>query len=48
MPKFQYEAMNAEGKTVKNDVTARDTDDAVAKIRELGLFLSVVTVPNRT
>jgi len=38
MPKFQYEAMNAEGKTVKNDVTARDTDDAVAKIRELGLF----------
>ena len=38
MAKFQYEAMNAEGKRVKNEVDARNTDDAVQKIREMGLF----------
>ncbi len=38
MPQFQYEAMNSEGKTVRDSVAARDQDDAIAKIRELNLF----------
>ncbi len=38
MPKFRYEAMDSKGKTVKREVTARDTDDAVSKIRSEGLF----------
>ena len=38
MPTFQYEAMNSDGKTVRNEVGARDQDDAIAKIRDLNLF----------
>ncbi|KXB05931.1 pilus assembly protein PilC [candidate division MSBL1 archaeon SCGC-AAA382A20] len=38
MPKFKYEAMDSDGQTVKEEVVARDTDQAVAKIREDGLF----------
>jgi len=38
MPKFKYEAMDSKGKTVKKEITARDTDDAVSKIKSEGLF----------
>ena len=38
MPTFQYEAMNPQGKTLRDQIVARDTDDAIAKIRELNLF----------
>jgi len=38
MPTFQYEAMNSEGKTVRAEVQARNTDDAIQKIRDLNLF----------
>ncbi len=38
MPVFKYEAMDAKGQTVKKEVTARNTDEAVSKIRADGLF----------
>jgi len=38
MPTFKYEAMDSSGKTVKQEVTARNTDEAVSKIRSEGLF----------
>jgi len=38
MPTFQYEAMNNEGKTVRAEVQARNTDEAIQKIRDLNLF----------
>jgi len=38
MPAFEYEAMNSEGKVVTAEVQARNTDEAIAKIRELNLF----------
>ena len=38
MPTFQYEAMNSAGKTVRAEVQARNTDDAIQKIRDLNLF----------
>ena len=38
MPKFKCEAMDAEGKTVRREVQARNTDQAVAKLREQNLF----------
>ncbi len=38
MPKFQYEAMNAAGQEVKDEIDAPTSEDAIAKIRGLGYF----------
>ncbi len=38
MPKFQYEAMNAAGQEVKDEVDAPNSEEAIAKIRGLGYF----------
>lgn len=38
MPVFQYEAMNSQGKAVKDEIEARNTDEAIAKIRAMNLF----------
>jgi type IV pilus assembly protein PilC len=38
MPKFQYEAMNAAGQEVKDEVEAPNSEEAIAKIRGLGYF----------
>lgn len=38
MPKFQYEAMNAAGQEVKDEIDAQTSEDAIAKIRALGYF----------
>lgn len=38
MPKFQYEAMNAAGQEVKDEIEAPSSEDAIAKIRSLGYF----------
>ena len=38
MPTFEFEAMNSEGKAVRDQVQARNTDEAIAKIREQNLF----------
>ena len=38
MPKFQIEAKDNAGKTVRKEVQARNNDDAVDKIRQMGLF----------
>lgn len=38
MPKFQYEAMNAAGQEVRDEVDAPTSEDAIAKIRSLGYF----------
>jgi len=38
MPKFQYEAMNASGQEVKDEVEAPNADEAIAKIRAQGYF----------
>jgi len=38
MPRFQYEAMNAQGQAVRDQVDAQSTEDAIAKIRAKGLF----------
>ena len=38
MAKFAYEAMNQEAQEVKDEVEAASTEDALAKIRAMGLF----------
>jgi type IV pilus assembly protein PilC len=38
MPTFMYEAMNQSGQEVKDEVEANTTEDALAKIRNLGFF----------
>ncbi len=38
MPKFKCEAMDKEGKTVRREVQAKNTDEAVAKLRKQDLF----------
>ena len=38
MPTFMYEAMNQAGQEVKDEVEANTTEDALAKIRNLGFF----------
>jgi type IV pilus assembly protein PilC len=38
MPTFQYEAMNAAGTEVKDEIDAPTSEDAIAKIRGLGYF----------
>ncbi|MFP4028718.1 MAG: type II secretion system F family protein [Candidatus Brocadiia bacterium] len=38
MPTFQCEAMDSDGKTVRREVDARNTDEAVSQIRDMGLF----------
>ncbi|KPK66075.1 MAG: pilus assembly protein PilC [Planctomycetes bacterium SM23_32] len=43
MPTFEYEAMNAEGKAVVDQIDARNTDEAIAKIRQMNLFPTRVT-----
>jgi type IV pilus assembly protein PilC len=39
MPNYQFQAMNAAGQELKEEVEAANTDEAVAKIRAKGLFL---------
>ncbi len=43
MPVFEYEAMNAEGKAVVDEIEARNNDEAIAKIRQENLFPTRVT-----
>jgi type IV pilus assembly protein PilC len=44
MPIFEYEAMNVEGnKTVVDTVEAKDTDEALAKVRAMNLWPTKVT-----
>jgi type IV pilus assembly protein PilC len=44
MPVFEYEAMNVEGnKTIVDTVEARDTDEALAKVRAMNLWPTKVT-----
>jgi type IV pilus assembly protein PilC len=38
MPKFQYEALNAAGQEIKDELDAPNSEDAIAKIRALGYF----------
>jgi len=38
MPTFQYEAMDAQGKEVKDEIEALSSEEAVSKIRNLGYF----------
>ncbi|MBN2561190.1 MAG: type II secretion system F family protein [Phycisphaerae bacterium] len=38
MPKFQFEAMNAAGQEVRDEVDAPTSDEAIAKIRAQGYF----------
>ena len=38
MPTFMYEAMNAAGQEVKDQIDAVSSEDAIAKIRNLGYF----------
>ncbi|MFQ5424853.1 MAG: type II secretion system F family protein [Phycisphaerae bacterium] len=38
MPTFQYEAMNASGQEVKDEVDAVSSEEAITKIRNLGYF----------
>lgn len=38
MPKFQYEAMNAAGQEVKDEIEAPNTEEAIAMIRAQGYF----------
>ncbi len=38
MPMFQYEAMDASGKEIKQEIDATDSVEAVSKIRAMGFF----------
>jgi type IV pilus assembly protein PilC len=38
MPTFHYEAMNAQGKEVKDEIEALSPEEAISKIRHLGYF----------
>lgn len=38
MPKFQFEAMNAAGQEVKDEIDAANSEDAIQKIRQQGYF----------
>ena len=38
MPVYQYEAMNAQGQEVKEEIDALSTEEAISKIRNLGYF----------
>ncbi len=38
MPTFQYEAMNAAGQEVPGQIDAATTEEAIGRIREMGLF----------
>ena len=38
MPAYAYEAMNQAGQEVKDEIEAISTEDALAKIRNLGYF----------
>ena len=38
MAKFQFEAMNAAGQEIKDEIDAGNTQEAVAKIRQMGYF----------
>lgn len=38
MPTFAYEAMNQAGQEIKDDIEAASSEDALAKIRNLGFF----------
>ncbi len=38
MPKFLYEAMNASGEEVKDEIDAPNSEEAIAKIRSQGYF----------
>lgn len=38
MPKYQYEAMDAQGKEVKDDIEALSSEEAISKIRNMGFF----------
>ena len=38
MPTFEYEAMANDGKVIKAQIQARNTDDAISKIREMDLY----------
>ena len=38
MPTYQYEAMNAQGQEVKDEIDALSTEEAISKIRNLGFF----------
>lgn len=39
MAVFQYEALNGQGRVVKDEIEARDEDDAARKIRDLAAVL---------
>lgn len=43
MPTYEYEAMNAQGKAIVGQLDARNTDEAIANIREMNLFPTRVT-----
>ncbi len=38
MPVFQYEALNAAGQSVKSEIDAQSSDEAISKIRSQGYF----------
>jgi len=43
MPTFEYEAMNTQGKAIVGQLDARNTDEAISRIREMNLFPTRVT-----
>ena len=40
MPTYKYESMNASGQEVKGDVQAASVEEAISKVRNMGLFLT--------
>ncbi len=38
MPTYQYEAMNAQGQEIKDELDALSTEEAISKIRNMGYF----------
>ena len=44
MPTFQFEAMDATGQQIKDAIEAQDKEQAQATIREMGYFVTKISV----
>ena len=44
MPTFQFEAMDATGQEIRDEIDAETEDDAQTQIREMGYFVTKINV----
>lgn len=44
MPTFQFEAMDAKGQEIRDEIDAQTEDEAQTTIRQMGYFVTKITV----